>query len=91
MIFLIEYDRPQGSLVTFREFEDSERLQAENARIELEVALNRSKTDHEVVLLQAESKEALRRTHRRYFAGLRELITDVGSSTAAFVVRERKD
>ena len=91
MIFLLEYDRPLGRLVTFREFSDAERPQAENARIELEVTLNRTKTEHEVVLLQAENKLALQQTHRRYFAGLHELITGVGSSTAAFVVRERKD
>ena len=91
MIFLLEDDRPRGRVVTMCEFEDSERAQAENARIELEVSLNRAKIDHEVVLLQAQSKEALRHTHRRYFADLRELIADVGSSTSAFVVRERKD
>jgi hypothetical protein len=90
MIFLLQYDRPQGRLVTLREFPDAERLLAENARMDLEVALNRSHTEHEVVLLQAENKEALRQTHRRYFADLRELITDVEASTAAFVVREKK-
>ncbi len=91
MIFLLEYDRPSGRLVTIREFIDSERTQAENVRIELEVTLNREKIDHEVVLLQAQDKEALRLTHGRYFADLRELIEDFASSTSTFVVRERKD
>jgi hypothetical protein len=91
MIFLVEYDRPRGRLVSIREFADSERTQAEDARIELEVSLNRAKTDHEVVLLQAQSQDALRRTHNRYFADLRELIKDFATSTSAFVVRERKE
>jgi hypothetical protein len=91
MIFLVEYSRSKGSLVSIHEFEDSERTQAENARLELEVSLNRAKTDHEVVLLQAQSRDALRRTHNRYFADLRELIEDFASSTSTFVVRERKD
>jgi|KBSSwiStaDraftv2_1062776.scaffolds.fasta_scaffold169615_1 hypothetical protein len=36
MIFLIEYDRRKGQLITFRTFEDSEREQAQDARLELE-------------------------------------------------------
>jgi len=91
MIFLLQYDRRAGRLVTLREFDDSDKAKAENARIELEVSLNRAKTDHEVVLLQAQSRDALRQTHNRYFANLRELIEDFATSTSAFVVRERKD
>lgn len=67
MIFLIQYSRPQGSLVTFKCFDDSEREKASNARLEIELDLNRRRVDHEVVLLEASSEEALRRTHRRYF------------------------
>ena len=91
MIFLVEYDRSKGRLVDIQEFADAERTKAEDARIELEVSLNRTKTDHEVVLLQAQSKEALRHTHNRYFADLRELIADLKRSTLAAVVRERKE
>lgn len=75
MIFLIEYDRSRGELVTLKTFSDSERRIAENARLELEIRLNRNNVDHEVVLLEAESEEALRRTHRRYFENLAELAT----------------
>ena len=77
--------------MSIRECADSERTQAENARLELELSLHRAKTDHEVVLLQTQSREALRHTHNRYFADLRELIEDFATSTSAFVVRERKD
>lgn len=75
MIFLIEYDRSQGEVVRFDAFPDSERRIAEDARLELEIMLNRSAVEHEVVLLEAESEEALRRTHRRYFESLTELAT----------------
>jgi hypothetical protein len=75
MIFLIEYDRSRGEIVTFKTFADSEGSVAEDSRLELEISLNRNKVDHEVVLLEAESEDALRRTHRRYFENLTELAT----------------
>lgn len=75
MIFLIEYDRSRGEIITFEQFDDSERRVAEDARLELEIRLNRDNVDHEVVLLEADSEEALRRTHRRYFESLAELAT----------------
>jgi hypothetical protein len=75
MIFLIEYDRSQGEIVKLDTFSDSERRVAEEARLELEIRLNRNNIDHEVVLLEADSEEALRRTHRRYFESLTELAT----------------
>lgn len=74
MIFLIEYDRTRGEIVTFRAFNDSERKNAEDARLEMELELNRLGTEREVVLLEAASEEALRRTHRRYFEDLAELV-----------------
>ena len=74
MIFLIEYKRNRGELITFRTFDDSERRKAEDARLELELELNRLGTEHEVVILEAASQEALRRTHRRYFESLSELV-----------------
>ena len=74
MIFLIEYDRSQGRIVTFRAFDDSARQAAENARLQLELELNRLGTEREVVLLEAATEQALRRTHRRYFEDLSELV-----------------
>ncbi len=74
MLFLIEYDRRAGHIVTFREFNNSERERAEDSRLQMEIELNRSETEHEVVLLEASSEEALRRTHRRYFENLSELV-----------------
>ena len=49
-------------------------------RLNLELDLNRRGVDHEVVLLEAENEDALRRTHRRYFETLRQLLQS-GSGT----------
>jgi hypothetical protein len=65
MIYLIEYNRPEGRLVTFKVFAESERSKAETLRLEIELDLNRWKIDHEVVMLIAESEAALHRTHLR--------------------------
>lgn len=70
MLFLIEYDRLRGQLVTFRIFEDTEKQKADEARITMELDLYRRGTEHEVVLLEAASEAAVRRTHRRYFESL---------------------
>ncbi|MCA1631475.1 MAG: hypothetical protein LC785_14295 [Acidobacteria bacterium] len=75
MFFLIEYERTGGKLITFRKFDDVERGSAENARLEIELELNRRGVKREVVLLDAETEAALRRTHRRYFENLTELVT----------------
>jgi hypothetical protein len=75
MIFLIEYDRDRGQLVSMRTFEESARNEADNSRLELELELNRLGEEHEVVVLEASSESALRRTHRRYFEDLAELVT----------------
>jgi hypothetical protein len=73
MIFLIEYDRAKGQIVTFLRFDNSAAHEAERSRLDLELRLNQSDTKHEVVLLEALNEEALRRTHRRYFEDLLEL------------------
>ena len=80
MIFLIEYDRPEGRIVNFRTFGDSARRKAENTRLEIELDLSRRGVDHEVVLLDAASEDALRRTHRRYFEDLSQILKSAGGS-----------
>lgn len=74
MLFLIEYDRNQGKLVTIQSFAESDRLTAERTRLDLELELNRNRVEHEVVLLEAADETALRRTHRRYFEDLSQLV-----------------
>jgi len=78
MIFLIEYNRSKGSIVTFRDFDDSQRREAEDSRLGMELDLNRKGIDHEVVLLEAASKDALHRTHQRYFVDLTGLLKSAG-------------
>lgn len=74
MIFLIEYDRNRGEIVSFKKFDDSQQQEADEARLEMELTLNRLGTEREVVILEAASEAALRRTHRRYFEDLSELV-----------------
>lgn len=73
MVFLIEYNRGKGEIVALTSFQDAERNKAEEARLELELKLHTNGVDNEVVLLEAASEEAVRRTHRRYFENLSEL------------------
>ncbi len=73
MLFLIEYDRPRGKIVQINKFDDFSQRAAQEARLELELKLNRTGVQHEVVLLDAPSEEALRRTHSRYFEDIAEI------------------
>jgi hypothetical protein len=75
MIFLIEYERSKGAIVSFTGFDDGQSHSAEKARLEMELDLNRRGVEREVVLLEAENEEALRRTHRRYFEDLAQLVS----------------
>jgi hypothetical protein len=77
---LIEYDRPSGTLMQFRKFDDSERQIAHDVRLELELKLNREHIQHEVVILEAPSEEAVRHTHGRYFKDIAELIRESRSN-----------
>jgi len=74
MIFLIEYNQSEGRIVTIRNFDDSQLREAEDSRLEIELDLNRNGIDHEVVLMDAASEVDLRRTHRRYFEDLRQIL-----------------
>jgi len=74
MLFLIAYDRSQGLIVQKREYADASRAVAEDERLKLELELKRRGIEHEVVVLDAPSEEALRRTHSRYFESVAELI-----------------
>ena len=82
MIFLIEYNRPKGQIVKFIQFGDSDRSKAEELRLKIELELNQKRVNHEVVLLDAASKEALRRTHRRYFEDIGQISKSIGDNAA---------
>lgn len=73
MIYLINYDRITGALVSIEEFSDRDRSAASVAKLELEISLLATSGSHEVVLLEAGSKEMLKQTHRRYFESFDEM------------------
>jgi hypothetical protein len=73
MIFLLDYDRASGVLISVREFDDALRAAAEQSRLDLEVANLQRSGIHEVVLLEAATKADLKRTHCRYFENLKDL------------------
>jgi len=73
MLYLIQYDRDLGKILSLREFRSSERVLARQERLKLELDLNSKAIKNEVVILEAASEAALRRTHRRYFESLEEL------------------
>ncbi len=81
MILLIEYDRSKGLIVNEYRFSDSDRIQAEKQRLQIELNLNRQKIDHEVVLLEAVDEKHLRHTHRRYFETLHSIAISTGTAT----------
>jgi hypothetical protein len=75
MIFLLDYDRASGSLVMIREFDDAMRVMAEHSRLQLELDNLQLGVEREVVLLEADTRVDLRRTHRRYFETIGSLTT----------------
>jgi hypothetical protein len=82
MIFLIDYDRGRGRIVSLSSFPDSELRIAEESRLAVELTLNESGIQREVVLLDAADEEALRRTHRRYFVDVEELLRSAKEAAA---------
>ncbi len=90
MIFLIEYNRSEGRIVTFREFDDSQRREAGDSRLEIELDLNRKGINHEVVLLEAASEDAIHRTHGRYFGDFGQIL-ERGATSANRTDPKRSD
>lgn len=73
MYFLVEYDREAGMLVTLSSFPENGLAQANRARQSAEIRLLREGRQLEVVLLEAESEDSLKKTHNRYFRSLSQL------------------
>jgi hypothetical protein len=73
MIFLIEYDRSHGELISIEAFADADRDSAESERLRRELALHKKHVRREVVLIQAATEVALKETHRRYFEDIAAL------------------
>lgn len=71
--FLVVFSRSRKTILQKKEFQDAD--EAVRARFQLEAGL--SNDDIEVVVLGAESEEAVQHTHSRYYGGRPEL-TEVG-------------
>jgi hypothetical protein len=88
MTFLIAYDRSTRRTSFYKTYGDDEENEARDQRLSLELEARRVGRDVEIVVLQAQSEEALRKTHARYFetvAGkltLDELKNDVSAALA---------
>jgi hypothetical protein len=65
--YLIEYNREEGRVVTFKTFSDAQKLAADRERLELELRRLADGISNEIVILDASSEDALRLTHARYF------------------------
>jgi hypothetical protein len=83
MIYLIEYDRQVGKLISSKKFDSADRMKAEAQRLTLELELLSRKISREIVLLEAISEEDLRKTHRRYFKDLEEGLEELASTQGA--------
>lgn len=77
MIFLIHYDRKKATLVDFKTYPDDQRQVAERARLDRELAQLSQPGEFEIILLEADSEQDVRHTHRRYFETLEELLRPV--------------
>lgn len=75
MIFLIQYNRQLGKIIELIQFNESDRQNAEDTRLAMEIKLSRDCNTDEVVLLEASSEEALKKTHGRYFKDIKDIGT----------------
>ncbi len=74
MYMLIDYDQKIGRLVSFQTFDESEHELAKRARLQMELEQHAAGEMREVVILRAIDEAQIRRTHRRYFETLDELL-----------------
>lgn len=68
--YLVVFDRSKGDVIRMHRYAD--RGEALSARFAAEIEF-RDDGDIEVVVLGAHSRDALKRTHSRYFKGLAQL------------------
>jgi hypothetical protein len=67
MIYYIEYSREQQKTLSFKSYQESDRMLAEAHALKREIELSRQNLQLEIVLLQAGSESTIRNTHPRYF------------------------
>lgn len=83
MLFLIEYDRLRGEIVSMSTHADDQRVHVDEARLHTELRLRREASRREIVVLQAASEDALRKTHARYFKSAQALVPSAGPRSTA--------
>ena len=74
MLFLIEYDRLRGEIVSMSTHADDQREQVDEVRLQMELLQRREPAKREVVVLEAANEGALRKTHARYFKSAQALV-----------------
>jgi hypothetical protein len=75
--YLLVYDRARGQLLVEQEFSDRAAALQERFRLEREHVHHK---DIEIVVLGADSAEAIRRSHVRYFRTVAELARDLADA-----------
>jgi hypothetical protein len=76
-VVLIEYDRLRGESTTRHDEQDL----VDVARLQMERWLRQGGGKREVVVLEAASEDALRKTHARYFKSAQALVPSAGTTT----------
>lgn len=74
MLFLIEYDRLRGEIVSLATYADDQRDHVDEARLQMELRQRSEAAKREVVVLEAANENALRKTHARYFKSAQALV-----------------
>jgi hypothetical protein len=72
--FVLIYDRSRRELLDVQQFEDTDRASADTFRLQAQRKALDERLDQEIVLFQAQSREALERTHGSYFLSIHELL-----------------
>jgi len=67
-LFLLVYDRKLQKLVSVQQFAEDARAAADTARLKEQRLALQNDLDREIVLFEAKSLAALKRTHESYFS-----------------------
>jgi len=78
MIFLIHFDPMTGTLLSMQTFSEDQRALADETRLHMELEEHAQGIMREIVTLEAPTEAHIRRTHRRYFETLEELVKLAG-------------
>jgi hypothetical protein len=79
-IFLLVYEPATGRHLRFKRYREDQRALAQAERLRIEKENAQAGLAREVVILEAVSEEALRKTHGRYFKSASELTQAAGAS-----------